>query len=231
MIYILWATIRIETFKKTLSHWLSTAVNPSNIKVRVAVNTQEERDMLLEFDDVIITNQKRIGTVYPAYLLTTSLMADENDIVIFASDDFYSPDGWDEFLINKLNNKCTAYFAYDGYQNIERKDIRASITMPVLTFSCLKKLNQILYSLDYLHYFGDTELHSNLKELDLLIDDRSIDNMLFEHRHYVIGKRGQDKYDIEYNSCVESDRNNYNRRMCLPVSERIKDVKGVWING
>jgi len=228
MIYLLWATVRPGFMKETYQYWLDKAINPDNIKIKIAVNTHEQRQELAQFDDIIVTNQKYVGTVYPIYMITTVLQLNGDDIIIVASDDFYPPQGWDEHLISKLKDKCACYFVNDGYQASGNEEIKASITMPVMTFGCLCKLNKILYSLDYYHYYGDTELYNNLKDLDLIIDDRLNDRLIFEHKNCVTGKRVPDEYDGKYNDYVYADRNTFNRRALLPVEERIKRTEGVW---
>jgi hypothetical protein len=225
---MIWATVRSEMMKETYKIWLDKAVNPENIKFKFAVNTEEQRKELSEFEDVIITNQKHIGTVYPTYLMTTSLNINDDDIVIMASDDFYPPQGWDEYLINKLKGKCGCYFVNDGYQAPGNDSIKTSITIPIMTFSCLKQLNQMLYSLDYFHYYGDTELYNNLNDLGLLIDERRTEEMTFEHKNCVQHKRASDEYDAKYHAHVYFDRETFNRRMQMSVYERIQPTKGVW---
>jgi len=231
MIYLLWATVRPTMMKETYKIWMDKAKYPSNIQVNLAVNTQEQRNQLSEFDGVIITNQKFTGTVYPIFLMTTQLDVEDDDIIIVVSDDFYPPDNWDEHLTGKLKDKCACYFVNDGYQNpdITTTGMNKSITMPVMTFSCLKKLNKILYSLDYVHFYGDTELYNNLFDLGLVIDDRINDTTLYTHRNWAVANgRASDKHDAAYNIFAHQDRHTYVRREGMSVNERIKLTKGVW---
>lgn len=228
-IKLIWATVRPDFMRETYKYWIDNAKNKDLIDLKIAVNTEEQRNKLSEFDDVIITNQKHIGTVYPAYLLTQSLIANDNDIVILASDDFYPPKFWDEFLISKLRGKTGCYFVNDGYQTPTLTEIKASITIPIMTYDCLCKLNKTLYSLEYYHYYGDTELYYNLINLDLLIDER-IDNpdIIFEHKNCVTGKRHSDEFDAKYNAFMYVDRFTFNSRIKLPVEDRIKQRGDVW---
>jgi len=231
MIYLLWATIRPEMMRETYKIWMDKAINPNNIKMKLVVNTELEKQELSEFNDITVTNQKYTGTVYPIYCLTTQLEIDDNDLIIVVSDDFYPPDGWDEHLIGKLKDKCSCYFVNDGYQNPDgdNSGLNKSITMPVMTFSCLKKLNKILYSLDYVHFYSDTELYNNLLALGLLIDDRINDKTIFKHKNWAVGDgRKADKYDSEYNVFMYQDRHTYIRRESMDVNDRILATKGVW---
>jgi hypothetical protein len=208
-------------FKETFNIWMQRCINKDIVNTRLAVNTQEQRDELNEFKNVIITNQSHVGTVYPAYLLTTTLEVNPEDIIIFASDDFYPPENWDEYLLNKFENFDGALFVRDGYQIPGNDSIKASITIPIMTYNCLCKLNKVLYHPDYIHYYADTELYSNLLELGLLKDDRIKDLTTFEHMNCVTGKRKSDEIDAKYNSTIYTDMATYKRRLYLSLESRL----------
>ena len=87
MIQILWATIRPNAFIEMHQKWINRSENPENIKTLVAVNTQEEADFLSNYN-VVVVNPKNIGVCEPAYKLSSSIEPNDDDIVIFASDDF-----------------------------------------------------------------------------------------------------------------------------------------------
>lgn len=205
MIYLLWPTIRPDVFKETYKIWESRAVS--------------------NFTTITNTDiYDRIGVCAPSYKLSSTLIANEDDIVILASDDFYPPIHWDEYVINKLSGKTGALFVNDGYQLPDSSNMKyPSITIPIMTYGCLLKLNKIIYHPEYNHMFSDSELYLNLKELDLLIDDRK--GKEFTHNHWVNGKRNADIIDGQYNLKWKDDENTWNRRRKLPVEERIKIIK------
>jgi hypothetical protein len=90
-----------------------------------------------------------------------------------------------------------------------------------MTYGCLKKLNMIIYHPAYNHMFSDTELYDNLKDLNLLYDDRLNDETVFEHLHYAAGKRNADGADQAYNAKWKDDEITWNQRKMMPVEERI----------
>jgi hypothetical protein len=151
-------------------------------------------------------------------------VAQDDDIVVFASDDFMAPQGWDTYLINKLNGKGdVGLMVRDGYQLPDSSNmLHAAITIPIMTYGCLKKLNMTIYHPAYNHMFSDCELYNNLKDLGLLYDDRMNDDTVFEHLHYAANKRNADDADRAYNAKWAEDQTTWDKRKLLPVEERIK---------
>ena len=236
MIHILWATIRPHTFTKVYKIWIERSSNPLNIKTHVCVNSQVDADIvksvLSDSDEVTIINSTRIGVCEPAYALSSKLEANDDDIVVFASDDFLPPDktdsfNWDTYLINKLKGRECGLLVRDGYQAPDSSNmIFPSITIPIITYSCLKKLNMIIYHPSYNHMFSDSELYMNLKDLGLLYDDRLTDPTEFTHNHYAAGKRQPDSFDRSYNDKWKDDELTWNKRKLMSVEERITiDIK------
>ena len=231
-IHILWATLRPEVFKNAHTEWIKRADNPENIKTYVAVNWKEHADQLREYlnkNYLITVNTNKIGVCFPSYELSSKLgikmgVANDNDIVVFASDDFMAPQGWDTYLINKLNGKGdVGLMVRDGYQLPDSSNmLHAAITIPIMTYGCLKKLNMTIYHPVYNHMFSDCELYNNLKDLGLLYDDRINDTTIFEHLHHAAGKRNADGADQAYNAKWKDDEITWNNRKLLPVEERIK---------
>jgi hypothetical protein len=69
--------------------------------------------------------------------------------------------------------------------------------------------------------FSDCELYNNLKDLNLLYDDRMSDETIFEHLHYAAGKRNADQADQAYNSKWAEDDVTWQKRKSMTVQERI----------
>jgi hypothetical protein len=232
MIHILWCTLRPQQFKQMHSEWISRSDKPEDIQTYVAVNWQEHATELKEYlskNYLITLNTNKIGVCYPSYQLSSSLgvkmgKCEDSDIVIFASDDFMAPKGWDTYLKNKLGGKGdVGLMVRDGYQLPDSSNmLHAAITIPIMTYGCLKKLNMTIYHPAYNHMFSDCELYNNLKELDLLYDDRLNDETVFEHLHYAAGKRQADGADQAYNSKWQEDDITWNKRKIMPVEKRLE---------
>jgi hypothetical protein len=232
MIHILWCTLRPAQFQHSHTEWIKRSDNPENIQTYVAVNWKEHADQLRDYlknNYIITVNTNKIGVCYPSYQLSSNLgikmgVAKDDDIVVFASDDFMAPQGWDTYLINKLNEKGdVGLMVRDGYQLPDSSNmLHAAITIPIMTYGCLKKMNMVIYHPSYNHMFSDCELYNNLKDLGLLYDDRLNDDTIFEHLHYAAGKRNADQADQAYNAKWKEDEITWNKRKLLPIEKRIE---------
>ncbi len=232
MVHILWCTLRPAQFQQMHTEWIKRADNPQNIQTYVAVNWQKDADQLKEYlksNFLVTLNTNRIGVCYPSYQLSSKLgdgmgTVNNDDIVIFASDDFMAPQSWDTYLINKLENKGdVSLMVRDGYQLPDSSNmLHPCITIPIMTYGCLLKLNRTIYHPAYNHMFSDCELYNNLKDLNLLYDDRLSDDTTFEHLHYAAGKRNADGADQAYNAKWKDDELTWSQRKMISVEERIK---------
>jgi hypothetical protein len=230
MIHILWCTLRPAQFMNMHKEWMTRADNPENIQTYVAVNWEQHADELRDYlkNNYLITlNTNRIGVCYPSYQLSSNLgvkmgNCKDDDIVVFASDDFLAPQSWDTYLVEKLKGKTANLFVRDGYQAPDSSNmLHPAITIPIMTYDCLLKINRTIYHPAYNHMFSDCELYLTLKDLDLIYDDRLNDFTTFEHLHYAAGKRNADQADQAYNNKWKDDELTWNKRKLMSVEERI----------
>ena len=232
-IYLLWPTVRPAVFRSAHTEWRKRARHPDHLKTLVAVNTQIDANELPGYN-VFICNVPHIGVCYPAFHLT-SLLRDkqrdwsikDKDIVILASDDFLPPQHWDDYIRAKLEGRNpAALFVRDGYQipDPARWHQTPYISLPIMTFGCLRMINYIIYHPDYIHMEADVELYENLLELGLLIDERLKDSCTFEHGHFVRGMRERDEWDNAWRTGVtwRHGHDTYNRRKKLSLQERLQ---------
>ena len=230
MIHILWCTLRPSQFINMHQEWMRRAENPENIQTYVAVNWEQHANELRDYlkkNYLITLNTNRIGVCYPSYQLSSNLgvnmgQCKNDDIVIFASDDFMAPQGWDTYLIDKLKERTSALFVRDGYQLPDSSNmLHPAITIPIMTYDCLLKINRAIYHPSYNHMFSDCELYLTLRDLGLLYDDRLNDETTFEHHHYAAGKRQPDQADQAYSNKWKEDEITWNKRKDMSVEERI----------
>ena len=226
MIYILWPTVRPYLFVDMHKIWINRAVHKDKIITHVAVDTEQDLNIvkgcLKETDVIRLTPTTVRGVCYPCYQLTSKLEAQDDDIIIFASDDFEPPFAWDNYLHAKLKNKVGCLMVRDGYQLADSSNmLYPVITIPIMSFSCLKKLNKIIYNPVYTHLHADAELYINVKDLGLLIDDRLTDPVTFTHNHWAANKRSPDVHDQAYNKNWDIDLKTWEKRKMMKVEDRL----------
>lgn len=231
MINLLWCTIRTGNFPNVHKFWLDRTKDKSSIKTHVLVSTQSESDFLKQYFESIKHNNRIVvyqppypGVCLPSYKLSSTLESEDSDIVIFGSDDFTPPQDWDEYLNQKLKNRSGALLVNDGYQLLDFSNMAEPVfSIPVMTYDCLLKLKKIIYNPVYTHLCSDAELFLNLKEMNLIIDDRLNDvKYIFEHHHWSSGKRKADQNDQSYYSNFERDKKTWESRKKLTLEERLR---------
>ena len=214
-IHLLWPTARPEVMKVTHKHWMDMARNKGNITLTVAVNTPKQKQLLDGFE-VIVVGDERKGPVWPTHCLARQLKGKPKDIVILVSDDFYAPQNWDQWLRSVFKNYDGGIMVNDGYQQ------GGCVTIPIMTFGTLMKLNRVIYHPTYNWQFADAELYDNLMKMGRLKNMRKPKLPLFEHKHWANAKRKFDAVDKPGTAIAGRDTQNYNRRMKMPLAERLK---------
>jgi hypothetical protein len=171
-----------------------------------------QRQQLSEFENVFIVGDERKGPAYASYVLGKELLTDFEDILILASDDFYPPLNWAEYL--KSVPFKGALLVNDGHQ------FGGCVTIPIMTYECLLRLNKIIYHPSYHWQFADAELYQNLYEMNLLLDIRTT-SPVFEHRHWARGLRPIDAQDEPGARLRDYDIINYQYRSKLSLDARL----------
>ena len=233
MIHLLWTTIRIKTFLRTLSVWKNKAENPVSFRLVLAINddtSEEEKTKLLEElnnlqinFNVILTDHTKKGVAFHSRQLALQLRHLEeknmNDIVIFGSDDFFPPQHWDSILEKEFKD-------YSGciiFNDLNKNTVVNTVQIPIMTLDTLRKLNYIIYHPAYKHFHSDVELYDVLDELKLVKDiSETSPEIIFEHRHYTNGRRRLDDNDHLVRSFSAEDRQLYLERKNLSLEEKLK---------
>jgi hypothetical protein len=222
-IILLWATARPEIFKTVHSYWMGMSTFPKNIVTRVAVDTDADAAKLKEYD-VLVTGTDRPGVCFPCYCLSKSTQGDDKDIVIFASDDFYPPKNWDSFLFKTMGEETDKVLVVnDGIQKYPTE----VITIPIMHYGALKKMNHVIYHPAYYHMHSDVELYKTAQKMDLLKDIREIDQTVFAHKHHSTGKRKKDSVDINLDDTYKSGEEIRKQRETLDTDELLKVDKEI----
>ena len=226
-IHVMWCTIRPDMFCDTYEDWIVKADGEErNWTCHVAVDTQEQKEQVGGYDTCIVVDTKRKGVTYPSWKLAQHVLSQPNvkddDIVIFASDDFFPMKNWNTVLLNEFQRHDGALLVNDCYGS-QGKNI---FSIPIMTVATLKKLNGIIYHPAYIHCYSDNELYDNLKEMNLIKDiSLSKPEIYFEHRHFSTGKRQLDDVDRNHQQTSPEDMQRYHERKKLPLKSRLEVKK------
>lgn len=227
MIHIIWATARPEVFIRCHHNkWIATASQKDQIRTYVVVDHQQHAEFIRQSNvsdyyssdkcSIAISKATTRGVAKPANQAAQSIESEDGDIIILASDDFEAPLNWDTWLLERAkeeDSKCL--WVNDGFKP------GGTVTIPILTHKCFKRLNKIIYHPSYNHEWSDAELYDILKELDLLYDLRSRDK-IFQHKHWANGLRKQDGVDGECRKLHNKDRANYMLRKHMTIEQKLK---------
>jgi hypothetical protein len=213
---------------ETLKLWIERCEYKNNITTIACVNTQDEANML-DYKNIhnclVLGNNDRKGVCYPCNKLCEEMFINnigkipfnDNDIIVFASDDMEPPTQWDKLITDKLKGKHGALFVNDSYQDKIVMEYPC-ISLPIMTYSTFKKLNYTIYSDQYYHLYSDAELYLNLKEMDLLIDAKEIK---FEHKHWSNNNRKPDEHDQSYYINMQHDKLIWESRRRMILEDRL----------
>lgn len=201
-------TVRHQQGLSTLEQYINMAACP--VTGHLVVNS--------DFDSkyTVKINADRSGVVDTLYKFTKDLNPGPDDVIIVASDDFYPTQNWDLFLDEHFENFDGLFISFDGINP------HNSATIPILSSGFFYKLNKAIYHPAYYHAFSDTELFENAKAMGCLKDIRPQDKgVRFKHLHFSVGTRPADVFDQKMNSMYGTDNATFNRRMAMPITQRL----------
>lgn len=212
MIYLLWSTCRPLVMIDTHDHWMSNSVHPGDIKTLVAVDTEEDAAQLIHKFNITIACNPRGGVVKPLHCLVENIVAEDNDILVVPSDDFYAPANWDMIIQENMHQGDGVLKVNDGHMD----DI---VSIPIMKYWAVKKIGCI-YHPDYDHMFADKELHDTASELGLLRSLTLADSE-WVHKHPHHHTREEDVFDKRNGASYQRGREIYRKRRYITLQERL----------
>jgi glycosyltransferase involved in cell wall biosynthesis len=217
-VILLWPTVRPVAFNANIKLWIDHAINKTDLYCVVAVNTKEQAEQINRLDtikEVLIVGDERRGVTHATHQLANHDFGGlPGDIIMLVSDDFYPAKGWDEWVCQHMFDYNGCLLVNDGWQTSN------CVTIPIMDYSCLIRLNKIIYHPAYLHQYSDNELYDNLNELKLLKNLRNTE-LVFEHRHWHAKKRDKDNVDEIVHQSTNHDYQLYIKRSQMNLNARL----------
>lgn len=226
MINILWPTIRPKVAIANAAKWIELATDKNDLEFWFGVNGITDYNALVNSDAMAVPYRfcqfkARQGVTHTATMMCRQMLGfsgREKDIFVLCSDDFDCSPGWDEHLRNQYA------FEWDGVlicNDCYKKNTNI-IPLPILGGACLRRLNGIVYSPHYSHFFSDQEFFDVATALGIVKNLRETDAPKFKHEHWSFGGRQRDQFDIRNDKMWNDDKATYTRRCALPVEEKLK---------
>ncbi len=214
-ILIVWPTVRPDLMASTYAHWRETSRHPE--RVSCVVGTNGDPCIIRSKYPVVHKHlgPACIGPSKAVHKLSRSI-PDTPDIIVVATDDFYSPKNWDVWLDENIQESCVLVVR-DGIHTVGAR----IVTIPILSRDAFSKLGRIITHPDYYWGYADNELYENAAALGILKEMRSDSDPVFEHRHYTLGRRRMDSHDRRARLVGRQDEITFERRMKLSISERL----------
>lgn len=133
------------------------------------------------------------------------------DIIILVSDDMFPPNGWDKMVLEAVPLYQAAVLqVHDSI----RDDI---ITLPIMNRAAYERLGYLYHPL-YLSMWADNDLRKTAEANSMLVYRP---DLVFEHRHYTVGKSAQDMTYKHENSKTAFDHGkrlfDYRTRQGFPI--------------
>ena len=220
-IHVLWPTKRLTSAKESAEKkWIGKAVDPGVVDIYFGVDGFEKFDVQTFAScgfKVVETTKTRNGVAQAAFELSHRLIGKPGDIVVLSSDDFEPPEKWDRFLFDQFNS-------FDGsicVNNGNPPYMGLVCDIPIMEYSCLKRLEGVIYHPAYSHCYSDNELYDILMEKGWLKDLRTSDTPTFVHHHWRLEKRKRDEVDASVDYMASADHNTYKDRRSLSCGAKL----------
>lgn len=228
LIIVLWPTCRPDAALARAKEWESRAVGACRVAFVFGANDDISSypGELCQPIGRAIARVAPTGTVkgvtHSATILSRSArLANDNDIVVLASDDYEAPQAWDQHLVDQLDDHDGSVIVNDGY-----KSETNIIPIPVMSGATLRRLNGIIYHPAYHHMFCDQELYDIVAGMGAYKNLRGTAAPIFHHRHWTFNGRDRDHHDMRNTEWWNEDKATYERRRTLPLAEKLKLPEG-----
>lgn len=208
---------RVVMANQTAAKWIISAAKTNPIEYILSIDsTDPEKDDYLQGFDILREllqhpNIKIITVISPnktaIEAINSAALETSNNMIIVVSDDFDCFQGWDEWLIDKLENRSDYLVkTTDGIQPL-------LITLPIMDRMYYNRFGYIYYP-EYHHMFCDTEMTDVGNILGRVIDLKD-EGHKFTHKHYIAGLMEKDAINVKNDATWAQGEKLYNERKAL----------------
>lgn len=178
---------RPEVARKTHNEWMENADNPQQIEYIVSIDMTDSMqnkyfDVFKDTNAKIIVNNNR--SIVDA--VNNGAKAATQNIFVVVSDDFSCPENWDMNIVGYCHqDEPVLLHVNDTVQNYIS-------TIPIINRPYYQRFG-FIYHPHYFSMFADNDLTDCAKIIGAYVSDFSL---IFEHKHFIVGKNKRDKtYD------------------------------------
>lgn len=207
---------RPEKAKSTYDYWMSQAAQPENIEHILSLDFSDQKNEQYGVKDgenyVPFGSNSRIVCYHNECVVEATNQAAQvakGDVLVYLSDDFLSPKGWDVSIqnnfkeVNSQNIPCL--LKVDDKLQPFYQDV---LTIPIMNRALYSKLGCFWNPL-YRSMFVDQDLYHVCKNNNWLA---FAPDLIFEHQHYSVGKSQRDETYIRSDANWNSGKEIYERR-------------------
>ena len=220
---ILHTSARPDKWRAVYDDWMSKAVHPENVEYVLCVDERWgfNADTLGRWPtERAALNHAVWNTGRRCYVdgVNAAAKASTGRILIVNADDQFAVPGWDEALIRAIDGACgggkwdptvpDGGFVIEVSTGTPSEHERGIMVMPILSRARYERLGYVLYP-EYESMFADNEFCEHARQDGVVIDAR---HLMFEHRHWINGRRKSDAVDAAQNAPMASGRGILERR-------------------
>jgi hypothetical protein len=171
-----------------MQEWIKKRSGEHEIEYVLSLDTDDDTDYAavrtepfpagVTFSVVIGSNRGNVDAMNRGAEETTG------DVLIQVSDDFGCPQYWDRLILGAVGGASGEWLLHvdDGIQ-------AAIATLPIVSRALYERMGRVMAWPEYINLFSDTDLTEWSKRLGAY---RRAPGLLFEHRHWSVGKSVRD---------------------------------------
>lgn len=196
---------------ETALNWIHKADNPKEVEYILAIDTRDSKgqDYAGMFVDFLLCKHNSSFHTFNTHncVQSTNEAAKKatGDILVYLSDDFDCPKGWDSLIKERLDIDKPQLLKVDDDLQPFRQTV---LTIPIMTRKLYEMLGYFWYP-EYESMWVDVDLYFETKPYHVYAKD-----LVFQHQHYAKGRAKKDATNDQHENKQRYERGQaiFNRR-------------------